>query len=281
MLEFFGLKGVIETWGAESDLYALDEGCHRRITRPCLVLIGLINACDTVVDLIISFNATWRYKTSPFDADEAQCQTTSSLTTAIILFVMTLAASYLRSVVAKLQIGEDYIENRRLKYLMTESIVFTMEDAASVMFLATRSCPFSQWEQISSILTLFSFVPIGFGMLYLLIMVISEFDVRKKKKQGTAGILFTGTFTTYFGYVIFYLLLTKIFKYRGDGPLLDGRLYIVTLSLYWCAVVLLPFSALTYCRDHIKLKEIQVQDQTDDELEEDPFDDGDFDHSSV
>jgi len=241
--QFFGFSGVIDAWGREDDYYDEDYECwHKYIARPCLVVLGVVNAFDTIVDILTgglaSFNGT--------DCSNAH-------PTALILFIMSIVAALLRKIFAPFEVSFSSREGKKdaayklLMYVVTETIVFVIEDAASILFLAARPCALNVLERISVILTLISFVPIGFALIRVLFVsgsVISSF------------MFFIGTFMAYFGFEI-YIAIAKVltsFGERDDGAPLDGTLYNVTFILYWCVVVVLPISAYIALRGNLYRK---------------------------
>jgi len=285
IFKFLGLKAIYNTFPTNYT----NSYCTTKVGAVCLVFLGFVNSADTILDLATSMWAI---------VQKEECDNSSWA--ALLLFVMTLLAGYVRDVNEEIEfvgyeveiLPEDppleytydiqQAEERArfkaeshepvnqaatyhitcMKYILMESVVFAIEDGASILFLATRSCTLTPLDWASLLGTFVSFVPIALFLVFIIFATFREVcvDICAFKyakytflKEFLGPFIYSVAFLSFFSYQI--IIVWKIFDNRENSSsgftskkrswVLDGGWYTATLSVYVIGVVLIPSCVVT------------------------------------
>lgn len=270
VLDGLGLTEVKETCEKRKEE---DNVCLKILILPCLFLLGFVNAIDTIVDLITGAMETFGQNS----CDEKHV-------TGLILFIMTIVAFFFRKVMSCFELTEDFTTsdwlNKNVKYIMMEIIVFTLEDAASILFLASRPCPLNTLEMTSLILTIISFIPIGlamiFGFFLSLFAFISDCCDNEFSDVGLrlSGVALLGVFASYFAFQCYIVAKEIILSPGNDDDVgLDGKWYNVTLIVYWSGALLIPLLTFLFTRGVWKIVKKDADETEETKLKKDQEED--------
>jgi len=256
LLRFLGLNAVREAWGVdEVNKYTSIKWLHA-----FLAFLGLANVIDTILDLVTSSLEILKIN---------QCEESSNTLEAFILFIMTLVAGCVRSVSGKIQLknagGAKEIEKepltRMFKIVMFESIVFVIEDGASILFLASRKCT-GILDIISLSFTIISLLSICLHFICLSILKFLNCVCGLKVEEVYVSIFtffYSFLFNMFYVYQIF-IAITKIIMPYSERNEDEDRIMpnsernkdedredlqnLPTFIVYWVGVVVLSVSLI-------------------------------------
>ena len=267
ILKFLGYNAVIQAW---PEKLRCEAGITKKVGGVCLFFLGIVNCADTILDLATSMRAL---------VLDDECDNSSW--EALLLFAMTLLAGYVRNVNDEIEYvyynPKDWY-HQAIKYIMMESVVFTIEDGASIFYLATRPCALTNLDWASLCGTFASFVPIALVLVFFLLASLWEFcaeicgntkdangengedvddedgenvdaedgedtDKNNGCSQSLGSFIYSATFVAFFSYQI--VIVLKIFNNRENSSserslVLDDDWYNATLIVYVVCVVLIP-----------------------------------------
>jgi len=266
-LEFLGLNDVIQLFmdvRKQIDDADYSDREHNKIRRykrvqrnhtwraVALFIIGLINAFDTVVDLVTG--AVVILKVDECDVSGSE---------ALLLLIMTLVAGFVRNTYGKVQHkdqgDDDYNTYMRMIHIVRmESLVFVIEDGASILFMASRKCPLTWLDKTSLYLTLFSSIQLLLSIIVLTINGLkTSYDFRKGR------IFFFILYPLFYGFQL-YIIIEKLnlFSPSKDREIDDNFIQQVFI-VYWCGVVILPLLTFASTISGLELKKKDTKSQPD------------------
>jgi len=267
IMTFFGLYAVKEAFGHDV------HRCATRLFHKSLFLLGFANFIDTILDLVTSSLVILKIN---------KCDNSSNEVEAYILFTMTLVAGCVRSVSGKIQLkhvdgGAEAIKYRSwarmFKIVLFESIVFVIEDGASILFLASRKCK-DPLDIISLSFTIISLISVCFHSICLSCLGFGRFVCRLKTISPATmsevyiafpTFIYSTLFNVFYVYQIF-IAITKIIMPYSEGNKNEdlGVLKLPTYIVYWVGVVVLSFFVIIIILDHFELIPSELeQDQKD------------------